>query len=51
MEIRARAGGFSCGTCIYATPEKVCSNSKVRAPVNPHHGCCNLWSGTGVTFE
>lgn len=36
-------GGFSCGTCVFATPQGSCGNRFVLAPVSLTHGCCNLF--------
>lgn len=44
MEVEAVATGFSCGRCVFLLKNSgTCDNPKVRAPVSPDHGCCNLF--------
>lgn len=49
MEIPAEAGGFSCGSCVYADSSTAeCGQPDVMSPVSPEHGCCNLfWPASG----
>lgn len=47
MELREKAGGFSCGRCQWASQGAAglgfCLNPDVLATVSPTHGCCNLF--------